>query len=242
MAKTTKSTPKNMTTVKILLIGLIAGALFYTLSTYMPPKLTIENDPVDFGLVFPNQPLSTTFTLQNDGFKPLEIEITKTSCACTKATLETNTLGFHQSTQLTSVLNAPNDQGPFSFTIALATNDSIHKRVLHLTGQVHTLVNPNPKTLNFGVIRPNELPLTRTVMLKKVTTATNEKDISITPQNTDNNISYTMTPQDDLTTLLEVTIKPGIPNGTIKKDIHLNVSGLDNEYIVTIPRLYRLID
>ena len=56
-----------------------------------PPRIAVEPTSQDLGQV-PQKPLSLTFTVRNQGGSPLRIDKISTSCDCTNAMVDQNTI------------------------------------------------------------------------------------------------------------------------------------------------------
>ncbi len=92
------------------------------------PKLSVDRTLHDFGEV-PQYGgmVETTFTLNNNGTETLEIGTLTTSCSCTSATIDNDSLEPNKSATLTVVFDPDLHEEPFDVfkrTVFIPTNDS----------------------------------------------------------------------------------------------------------------------
>jgi hypothetical protein len=94
------------------------------------PRIVIEPAIQDLGEV-PQQPLELTYTVRNEGGSPLKIERVSTSCGCTQATVDQDTLAPGESTQLRVVLDPTEDNlyGNLLRVIYIRSNDPANPEV-----------------------------------------------------------------------------------------------------------------
>lgn len=94
---------------------------------YNKPVAETHKKSYDFGQIYKAEGIvSTTFEIENHGKQTLEIGAISTSCGCTSAEVDTNTLGFNEEAELTVYFD-PNFHeepgGKFSRSVFVKTND-----------------------------------------------------------------------------------------------------------------------
>lgn len=80
-------------------IVVVAAAALTACGGGSPPRIVVEPTSQDLGEV-PQKPLELTYTVRNEGGNPLRIEKVSTSCGCTTATVERDTIPPGESTEL----------------------------------------------------------------------------------------------------------------------------------------------
>lgn len=88
------------------------------------PRIVVEPASQDLGEV-PQEPLELTYTVRNEGGSPLIIEKISTSCGCTYAEMDQNTLAPGESSPLRVTLDPIEDNlyGNLTRVIYLRSND-----------------------------------------------------------------------------------------------------------------------
>jgi hypothetical protein len=89
-----------------------------------PPQIVVEPTLQDLGEV-PQEPIELSYTVRNEGGSPLQIEKISTSCDCTEATLDRQTIPPGESTQLRVTLDPTEDNlyGNLLRVIYIRSND-----------------------------------------------------------------------------------------------------------------------
>ena len=107
-----------------LLAPLMVIAILLVSCSSSPPRIVVEPTSQDLGEV-PQEPLELTYTVRNEGGSLLQIEKVSTSCGCTKATLESNTIAPSGSVELRVTLDPTEDDlyGDLLRVIYLRSND-----------------------------------------------------------------------------------------------------------------------
>jgi archaellum component FlaG (FlaF/FlaG flagellin family) len=97
-----------------------------------------ETDEHDFGTIPQDVPATYTFTVVNEGNKPLLIKNVKPSCGCTATDYTKEPIAPGESGYVKASYNAHNP-GYFSKTVVVTTNDDENPRLmLRLKGEVQT--------------------------------------------------------------------------------------------------------
>jgi len=105
-------------------LGFAVIAVVALTATGSPPRIVVEPVSQDLGEV-PQKPLELTYTVRNEGGSPLRIEKVSTSCDCTKAAMERDTIPPGDSAALRVTLDPTEDNlyGDLLRVIYLRSND-----------------------------------------------------------------------------------------------------------------------
>ena len=120
-------------------------------------KATFDKQAHEFGVVLWKHPATATFTIKNDGDKPLVISNVTTSCGCTEAEWTKTPIAPGASGKITSTFDAK-ALGRFQKSIGVYCNASARPIYLTLRGEVsadpknYTLTHP----FEIGAIRLNK--------------------------------------------------------------------------------------
>ena len=87
------------------------------------PKLEIDRVQHDFGPIPPTETVQTTFKVKNVGGKTLEISRIQTSCGCTAAMMDSQSLKPGDSSRLKVTFDPRGKSGKMARTLWLFTND-----------------------------------------------------------------------------------------------------------------------
>lgn len=89
-----------------------------------PSQIVVEPTTQDLGEVL-QQPLELSYTVRNQGGSPLQIEKISTSCGCTEAVVDQETIPPGESTQLRVTLDPTEDDlyGNLVRVITIRSND-----------------------------------------------------------------------------------------------------------------------
>jgi len=95
-----------------------------------PPRIVVDPTSQDLGEV-PQKPLELTYTVRNEGGSPLRIGKVSTSCGCTTATVERDTIPPGESTELRVVFDPVehNLYGKLLRIVYLRSNDPTNPEV-----------------------------------------------------------------------------------------------------------------
>jgi hypothetical protein len=112
-------------------LALAVGAILLTLASaacsgaYATPEIAVTPASHDFGQVGPD-PVTTAFTIRNEGDGPLQIESVSTSCGCTTAEISAQTIAPGKLANLTVTFDPQAHAGAvgqFVRFVYLRTND-----------------------------------------------------------------------------------------------------------------------
>ena len=105
------------------------------------PQVMISPGNYDFGQIG-SAPVTTVFSVRNEGSAPLAIESISTSCGCTTAQIDTQTIGPGAAADLTVTFDPQahaGDTGRFMRFVYLRTNDPNQPEVeVQITAEVVT--------------------------------------------------------------------------------------------------------
>ena len=106
------------------------------------PTIDFDTRVHDFGLVNEGTPIRHVFQVRNKGTAPLALSSVATSCGCTSATLDVNTIPPGGSGPLEVVMDTHGERGPGTRTITLSSNDPRQPTsTLEITYDVERLLN-----------------------------------------------------------------------------------------------------
>lgn len=132
------------------LIGILLLWAFVCLTASAQPKATFDKNTHEFGVVLWKNPATATFTVKNDGDKPLVITNVTTSCGCTVADWTKTPIAPGASGVITSTFDAK-ALGRFQKSVGVYCNASDLPIYLKLRGEV----SADPK--NYVQTHPYEI-------------------------------------------------------------------------------------
>ena len=132
------------------LIGILLLWMSVCLTASAQPKATFDKDTHDFGIVLWKNPATATFTVKNEGDKPLVITNVTTSCGCTVADWTKTPIAPGASGVVTSTFDAK-ALGHFQKSVGIYCNASDRPIYLKLRGEV----SADPK--NYVLTHPYEI-------------------------------------------------------------------------------------
>ena len=101
------------------------------------PRISFENEKIDFGNIQPNQEVENEFILKNVGETDLMIRKVRASCGCTVAEPADKIVRPGMSTGIQTVFNPAGKSGKQKYAITIITNDpKNYKKILWLEGTV----------------------------------------------------------------------------------------------------------
>lgn len=147
-----------------VLAAAVAGMGIFAPAAWAAP-IIMSPDPVfDFGERDSEEKVTHDFVVKNTGDESLQITDVKTTCGCTVAKPEVNTLAPGEETKIGVTFNLKGKQGVQNKKITVLTNDpETPQYYLELKGTALALIMMEPNMLNFGRIIDNEahsMPIT----------------------------------------------------------------------------------
>jgi len=106
---------------------LTASCLPFGLKSTSPdPKLVVDRDQHDFGSIPPTETVQTIFRVTNKGKKTLEISRIQSSCGCTAAMMDSQSLKSGETGSLKVTYDPRGKNGKQARTLWLFTNDPLN--------------------------------------------------------------------------------------------------------------------
>ncbi|NOY56069.1 MAG: DUF1573 domain-containing protein [Actinobacteria bacterium] len=107
-----------------LIVLIVLVVVLFSGCATSSPRIVIEPASQDLGEV-PQEPLEASYTIRNDGDDVLQIEKVSTSCGCTKASVERETIPPGETTELRVTLDPIEDNlhGDVMRLIYVRSND-----------------------------------------------------------------------------------------------------------------------
>lgn len=133
------------------------AALGFTTLARAAPEIAFDRTTHEFGTRRSVETVRTTFTVRNTGDDPLEIVNVKTSCGCTAASLDKQTIQPRESVPLNVSFSLRGRSGPQHKTVTVFSNDPEEPvSRLVLRGTIVEAPSWTPGTINFGRLGPEE--------------------------------------------------------------------------------------
>ncbi len=200
-------------------VAIASLGIFGSVSQAAP--IIMSPDPVfDFGEQDNEGKVVHDFVIKNAGDEPLEISEVKTTCGCTVAKPEVNTLAPGEETKVGVTFNLKGKQGPQTKKITVLTNDpETPQYYLELKGTALALIMMEPGMLNFGKIIDNEphvLPITLRTTKEGYTFEV--KDVTVEGAAPIQTVVETVSPGTEykIVATTNANLMPGNISGTIK--------------------------
>lgn len=127
----------------LLILTVLAALILAGCSGSGAPRIGVIPASHDFGQVGP-EPVTTVFSVRNEGSGPLRIESVTTSCGCTTAQLSADSIAPGQTADLTVTFDPqahPGATGEFVRFVYLRTNDP---QAAEVEVQITATVPDNP--------------------------------------------------------------------------------------------------
>jgi hypothetical protein len=204
-----------------------------------PPKILLEEDTYDFGLMDSNSGGRHEFVFTNIGRGPLKLQNGGTSCSCTAAVLQEGMIAPGESGIVAVEWKAKGQPGEFVHTAHVETNDPNRPSVvLTVKGRVTIAVEAAPPRLIFTGVTAGE-PSSGSVRVLGFLPPPRSLEITghefSKPDLADHfDVTYRPLSADELAAeedkdatsgcLVEVTLKPGLPVGAFRQTIILKTN------------------
>ncbi len=138
-----------------VLTGAFAG--LWSVAAMAAPTIMSPDPVYDFGELDNSNKVSRDFIVKNVGDDALVISDVKTTCGCTVAELEKNTLAPGEETTIAAVFNLKGKQGIQSKKITVMSNDpETPNYILEIKGNSVATISLEPTLLNLGRIVDND--------------------------------------------------------------------------------------
>ena len=151
-------------------LGLLGTAVVVVMapsySSIGAPRLTCDESAYNFGTVQNRDSIEHTFLLRNDGDEDLVIDRVRTSCGCTAAHLNKQTVPPGKEVELATRLSLKGRDGKQHKNVYVYSNDPKSPLFkLALVGEIKWDVSLKPKRVSFG-------PVTREAIIEKKVSVT----------------------------------------------------------------------
>ncbi len=203
------------------------------------PKILLEEETYDFGVMDSNSKGRHEFVFTNIGEGLLQLKKGPTSCSCAATVLQEGTIAPRESGIVAVEWTAKTSTREFTQTAEIHTNDPNRERVtLTITGRVTIAVEASPRQLIFAGVtageassgslrvfgflpRPRSLEITGHEFSKP--DLADYFEVTYRPLSAD---ELAAEEDEDLTSgcLVEVTVKPGLPVGAFRQTITLKTN------------------
>jgi hypothetical protein len=189
------------------------------------PKVQIENPLYDFGSATEATMVNHTFKLKNVGQGRLVISHVKTSCGCTAAKPDKNTLGPGEETEISVGFDTHFQKGHQVRTITAFTNDpNTPQAIMTMQGVVKQQVSATPADVAFGTVKQGT-EVTKEVIVSDLT---NRKDPFIVSEVTNANpaikVEKANRPDGKPGALLKITLTKAMPAGSFDDTVKMTTS------------------
>jgi len=189
------------------------------------PKVQVENPLFDFGTATEATMVNHTFKLKNIGKGRLVITNVKTSCGCTAAKPEKNSLGPGEETEISVGFDTHFQKGHQVRTITAFTNDpNTPQALMTIQGVVKQQVSATPSDVAFGKVKQG-IEVSKEVIISDLT---NRKDPFLVTDVTNSNpaikVEKLNRPDGKPGALLKVTLTKAMPAGSFDDTINMTTS------------------
>jgi len=119
------------------------------------PKLHLQQDAINFGILEPHESVEGSFTMVNKGDRLLRISEVTASCGCAKPVISNADIEPNGEAIISVQFQAKGVPGPMNHLVQFLSNDVAHASVrLQLTAEVQPLVQAVPTQVYFGTVAP----------------------------------------------------------------------------------------
>lgn len=189
------------------------------------PKVLVENPLYDFGSATEATMVNHTFKIKNVGQGRLVISHVKTSCGCTAAKPDKNTLGPGEETEISVGFDTHFQKGHQVRTITAFTNDpSTPEAIMTMQGIVKQEVSATPAEVAFGKVKQGS-EVTKEVIVSDLT---NRKDPFVVSDVNNSNPAIKVEKINRTDgkpgVLLEVTLTKAMPTGVFDDTVKMTTS------------------
>lgn len=126
-------------------LALFLPLLFSTMTAWSQPRVVLEEESHDFGILYPGQVISYDFVMTNVGTEPLTITEVRTTCGCTAA-VQSATDVLPGATTIISVTKTANPiPSRMVYDTIIRTNDPQKPEIkVVTTAEVRNLISMSP--------------------------------------------------------------------------------------------------
>lgn len=129
--------------------------VFVSSSWAAAPKIEVEQQNFNFGRIYQGEKVEHTFSFENTGDAPLNVEKVRTSCGCTAALLSAEVIGPGERGGVRTTFDSARFRGDVIKTIYLYTDDPLRPVTqLYLRGNVQPEIMQDPERVDLGHLQP----------------------------------------------------------------------------------------
>jgi hypothetical protein len=189
------------------------------------PKVLIENPLFDFGTATEATMVNHTFKLKNVGKGRLVISHVKTSCGCTAAQPDKNTLAPGEETEIAVGFDTHFQKGHQVRTITAFTNDpDAPQAIMTMQGVVKQQVSATPSDVAFGKVKQGT-EVTKEVIVSDLTQRRDPFTVSeVTNSNPAIKVEKTNRPDGKPGALIKITVTKAMAVGTFDDTVKMTTS------------------
>jgi hypothetical protein len=189
------------------------------------PKVEVENPLFDFGTATEATMVNHTFKLKNVGKGRLVISNVKTSCGCTAAKPDKNTLDPGEETQINVGFDTHFQKGHQVRMITAFTNDpTTPEAIMTMQGTVKQQVSATPADVAFGSVKQGT-EVTREVIVSDLTGRKDPFVVSgLNNSNSALKVEKTVRPDGKPGALLKITVTKAMPVGSFDDTVKMTTS------------------
>jgi len=197
------------------------------------PKVEVDHLRYNFGFMERSATGTHTFKFKNGGDYPLRLRKGPTSCKCTLSSLEDTDIAPGQTAEVTLEWRAKGEEPQFRQTATIFTNDPKHRSLeLTVDGFLVQSLSLNPPEIVFTGITPSEEVIGKSRLFTTVREDLQIVGHSFTKADTAEfyDVQWNPLPASDLGPgdkggcEIIVTVRPGLPSGTIEQTIKLQTN------------------
>lgn len=206
------------------------------------PKVSVDNEKYNFGLMDAKATGSHDFLFTNQGEVPLTLEQGESTCKCTGVEFDNSVVAPGQTAKVTVNWAAKDAFGPFEQGVTVITNDPNWPQVgLTINGRVTTAIRADPPEVVFSRITAGEeaahtariygyMPdLVEVSEFELVNPATAEYfEVTFAPLTSDQ-----VEEEEEATAgyQVDVKVKPGLPAGPFRQSIRFKTDLEDHPFV-----------
>ncbi len=199
------------------------------------PRVVADEEEFNFGSMERDSSKSHVFTVRNTGKAPLELKKGESTCRCTRFEIAQTTLQPGDSTAVTIQWHATVPPGPFRQSANIETNDPARTQLTFtISGDVTSSIRLEPDSIIFTAIsvnksqtiqaniysyRPGQLKVLNYEFMETATADKFEFRSEPMPAKT---VAEEKDAQSGV--VLYVTVKPGLPLGSFRQKIKINLN------------------
>ncbi len=199
------------------------------------PKVVVDNDVFDFGTMDKSGRSSHEFVVSNEGTAPLTLIKGKSTCKCTMAKLERESVMPGESTKIKIEWTARENPGTFEQVATIQTNDPRRTEVeLKIKGIVTTMLEFLPDELVLGRVSAGQSASGKVSLLARTKEPVKILSFECAEPETAKYFEVKLNPltaeelkgENNVKNgyLIDVALKPGLPQGAFQQTIRFKTT------------------